>query len=246
MSSGYLSGTPVPVEGREGVPFPPQVQLGLPAPSRARGPHLAAGLDTREGVRLFHLYRPRVPSVRAQSVQVVHTCHALAARGHDVTLIGDRAEEGDPVRALAAYGLDHPPSFDLRIAPTRWPPYAGLSFRWALSRWCARAGAGSVVYARAKRYVARVPAHVPVVLEVHEVDSELARERGEDPTALRALEAEVLARAAGVVANCAGTLALLRAAHAVTVPCVVIHNATRADRAVLRAPCRPAWRRGPS
>jgi glycosyltransferase involved in cell wall biosynthesis len=185
-----------------------------------------------------------VPATRAQSVQVVHTCHALARRGHTVTLLADRATQadavraglapgadpGDPTAALAAYGLDHPPGFDLRIAPTAWPPGAGAWFRWQLARW-----RGDVVYARAKRYVARVPRTTPVVIEAHEVDSALAEERGADPGPDRALEEAVFARAAGVVANCEGTLALLRERH--TLPeATVIHNATRADRAVRRDP----------
>jgi glycosyltransferase involved in cell wall biosynthesis len=196
-------------------------------------------------MRVLHLYRPRVPATRAQSVQVVHTCHALARRGHVVTLLADRAtpeaaraaglaagaDPGDPTAVLAAYGLDHPATFDLRIAPTVWPPGAGVWFRWQLARW-----SGDVVYARAKRYVARVPAGVPVVVEAHEVDSALAEERGGDPAPARALEAAVYARAAGLVANCGGTLALLEATHALPPRRVVLHNATRADRAVARAP----------
>ncbi len=192
-------------------------------------------------MRLLHLYRPRVPATRAQSVQVVHTCHALARRGHTVTLLADRADgeaaraagldegadPGDATAALAAYGLDHPPTFDLRIAPVAWPPGAGWWFRWQLARW-----RGDVVYARAKRYVARVPAAVPVVLEAHEVDSALAVERGANPRRARALEAAVFARCTGVVANCGGTLALLDSCHALPPHRVVIHNATRADRAV--------------
>lgn len=189
-------------------------------------------------MRILHLYRPRVPSVRAQSVQVVHTCHALAARGHVVTLLADRGDLAvggrvptDPTEALAAYGLDHPPTFDLRIAPTAWAPGAGWWFRAQVWAW-----RGDVVYARAKKYVRHVPARVPVVLEAHEVDSELLRERGEDPTAMRRLEAAVLARCAGVVTNCEGTLAMLEATHTLPPLRRAIHNATRADRAVARAP----------
>jgi glycosyltransferase involved in cell wall biosynthesis len=196
-------------------------------------------------VRILHLYRPRVPATRAQSVQVVHTCHALARRGHVVTLLADRAtlagaaaaglapgaDPGDATAALAAYGLDRPATLDLRIAPTPWPPGAGLWFRLALRAW-----RGDVVYARAKRYVARVAADVPVVIEAHEVDSALAEERGADPARDRALEAAVFGRAAGVVANCGGTLAMLEARHALPAHRTVIHNATRADRAVARAP----------
>jgi glycosyltransferase involved in cell wall biosynthesis len=184
-------------------------------------------------VRILHLYRPRVPDSRAQSVQVVHTCHALAARGHHVTLLADRARgalaTSDPVRALAWYGLDRPPTFDLRVAPTAWPPLAGLWFRAQLSAW-----RGDVVYARAKRYVASIRADVPVVLEAHELDSALAEERGADPRPMRALEERVFARVAGVVANCGGTLAALEAAHRLPPYRTVIHNATRADRAVAR------------
>ena len=165
---------------------------------------------------------------------MVHTCHALAARGHQVTLLADRAVgfEGKPTDALAAYGLDHPASLDLRLSPTSWLPGAGLWFRASVAGWCARAGPGAVVYARAKRYVEGIPGHIPVVLEAHELDSALDREAGRDPEANLALERAVYARASGLVTNCAGTLHAIRAAH-LTPPHVVVWNATRSDRAVL-------------
>jgi glycosyltransferase involved in cell wall biosynthesis len=197
-------------------------------------------------VKILHLYRPRIPSVRAQSVQVVHTCHALAARGHQVTLLCDPAGMGVPnqvgrnpralprpraTAALAAYGLDHPDTFDLRIAPTTYLPLASLWFRAQVAAW-----QGDVVYARAKRYVARVRHDIPVVIEAHEVDSEQAREAGEDADEPFALEEKVFARASGVVANCGGTLRLLEQTHPNLPRRVVIQNATRADRAVTRDP----------
>lgn len=184
-------------------------------------------------MRVLVLYRPRVPTLRAQAIQVVHAAHALAARGHAVTLLADRASTGDAEAALAAYGLDRPPRLDLRIAPTAWPPGAGAWFRAQVWAWGRSPG---VVLARAKRYVRRVPAGIPVVIEAHEVDSALAAERGEDPAPTLALERAVYARAAAVIANCEGTLARLGA----TVPLPplrrVIHNATRADRVVPRRP----------
>lgn len=202
-------------------------------------------------MRILHLYRPRVPSTRAQSVQVVHTCHALARRGHTVTLLCDRADiaaagaaglsagadPGDPTAALRAYGLDHPDTLDLRIAPVAWPPGAGWWFRWQVRRW-----EGDIVYARAKRYVSRIPIPIPVVIEAHELDSALAAERGENPAPANRLEAAVFARAVGVVANCGGTLALLEATHTLPARRTVIHNATRADRAVVREPTLGAIR----
>lgn len=195
-------------------------------------------------MKILHVYRPVVPATRAQSVQVVHTCHALAERGHEVTLLADRADlpaaiaaglpgvdPCDPTSALAAYGLDLPPTFDLRICPTTWKPGASAWFRWNLSRW-----KGDIAYVRAKRYVERLPAELPFVIEAHEVDSAQAEEKGEDPGPDRALEAAVFSKARGVVANCEGTLSLLEELHALPMRRVVIHNATRADRVVARAP----------
>lgn len=184
-------------------------------------------------MRLLHLYRPRVPSLRAQAIQVVHSCEALARRGHQVTLLADRADTGSPEIALERYGLGHPPSFDLKIAPVQWPPGAGLWFRMQLAQWCRQPG---IVYARAKRYVARIPSHIPVVLEAHEVDSCLDQEAGRDPRANFQLEQQVLKRVSGVVTNCEGTLALLEATHRLPAHRRVIHNATHPSRVVARQP----------
>lgn len=190
-------------------------------------------------MRLLHLYRPRLPSLRAQAIQILHTCHALAARGHAVTVLADRGEFGDgraatPAEILADFGLDHPPGLDLRVAPTAWRPGAGLWFRWQVWRWCRGPG---LVYARAKRYVPLIPARLPLVIEAHEVDSRLDAEAGRDPARSLGLERQALGRACGVVANCEGTLSLLEEAHpALALPRRVIHNATRADRQVQRQP----------
>lgn len=189
-------------------------------------------------MRILHLYRPRLPTSRAQAIQVIHTCHALAHRGHAVTLLADRIGPADadamgsattPEGALSAYGLDHPDGLDLRIAPARHPTAAGLWFRWERARWT-----GDLVYARAKRYVADVPAAVPVVVEAHEVDSLLDAEAGRDPDPNRRLEAAVYTRASGVVTNCPGTLARLATVVALPRHRAVIWNATRADRVVTR------------
>lgn len=183
-------------------------------------------------MRLLHLYRPRLPETRAQAIQVVHTAHALARVGYRVTLLADRAVgfDGTATDALAAYGLDHPDTLDLRLAPVRWLPGAGLWFRAAVAAWCADPAHG-LVYARAKRYVRLVPALVPVVLEAHELDSALEADAGRPADGTRALEAEVLRRAVGLVTNCAGTLDAIRGAHPVP-PHAVVWNATRADRLV--------------
>ncbi len=182
-------------------------------------------------MRILHLYRPRLPDLRAQAIQVVHTCHALASRGHEVTLLADCAPDftGGPTEALASYGLDLPPRFLLKLAPTPWLPGAGLWFRANVRLWCARPG---VVYARAKRYVRSIPARIPVVLEAHELDSALDRESGRPDAANRALEAAVYRRLAGLTTNCGATLECIRRDHPTLPPARVVWNATRADRAI--------------
>ena len=180
------------------------------------------------------LYRPRLPSTRAQAIQVLHAAHALAERGHRVTVLADRGE-GDvtPEGVLREMGLPRCDALDLRVAPTTWRPGASAWFRWNLARW-----EGDLVLARAKRYVPLVPARVPVVLEVHEVDSLLAEEAGRPVDVHLALERGALARAAGVIANCEGTLAALQRVHALP-RSTVVHNATRPDRAIRPAPTSP-------
>lgn len=189
---------------------------------------------------LLHLYRPALPGVRAQTVQVVHTCHALARRGHRVTLLADREGEGDAASLLAAYGLDLPASFDLRVAPTAWRPGASWWFRRELAAWQRRARGRRFVYAREKRYLRLLPPELPVVVEAHEAEVPIAADRGEDVEAARRAEAAAMARATGLVTNCGGTLAALEeSCPALPERRVVIHNATRGDRVVERAPVEP-------
>ncbi len=191
-------------------------------------------------MRILHLYRPTLPSTRAQTVQVIHTCHALARRGHAVTLLAD-VDADRPLAtvedALAAYGLDRPPTFDLRLAPTAWKPAASLWFRAQLRAWTRVAVPDSIVYAREKRYISLLPAAMPLVFEAHDSAVEIEREAGRDPAPAYAEESAVLRRADGLVANCGGTLALIEASYDDLPPCRrIIHNATRLDRAIQRHP----------
>ncbi len=188
-----------------------------------------------ESMRWFWLYRPQLPSARAQAIQVVHMAHAMACRGHEVTLWADPAgEERLGVdKILDYYGLAPHPGLRLGILP-RSRTLASIAFRAAWVRW---ARGGGVVYARSKRYameVARFFPKLPIVLEAHEVDSLQAMERGEDPESWRVLEREVLSVARGVVANAGGTLRLLKEVHPELPPSRVSHNGCHGDR--IRAP----------
>lgn len=174
------------------------------------------------------LYRPEVPTARAQSVQVVRMAHAMASRGHAVTLCVE-ARDVDAAAILAWYGLEPVDGLRLIVLP-RSRTLAGVAFRAVVAGWLARHRRRGVVYARSKRYareVLRVPG-ARLVIEAHEVDSVQAALRGEDPAPSRALEAAVFRGAAGVVANAAGTLDLLRRTHPTLPPAVAIPNGTAA------------------
>lgn len=186
-------------------------------------------------LRLFWLYRAPAPSVRAQSIQVVHSAHAMASRGHQVTL-AVQPPSGRPSAAdvLDFYGLRPTPTLRLHVLPTG-NTAASLAHRALFLAWAVR---GGVVIARSKRYAdqaLRVAGRrITLILEVHEVDSAQAEERGEDPGPLRTLERRVLEGAAAVVANAPGTLALLRETHGSLPPAIALHNATHPSR--IRAP----------
>ena len=194
-------------------------------------------------MHVLHLYRPALPSTRAQSIQVLGTCHGLAQLGCHVTLLGQGDADIDEV--LAAHHLPPVDGLELQLGPKDNPALAGWWFRGQVAAWLHRTrGQRRVVYARAKRYAAQLgslPVKVPLVLEAHEVDSAQAREAGRAHEELEALERRVLGRAAAVVTNCRGTLELLERTHAGGLPDlrVPVHNATAAVRARAHEPTSP-------
>ena len=193
-------------------------------------------------LRVLHLYRPQVPSTRAQSVQVVGTCHGLASRGCHVTLLADPPAEGpipSPGDVLAFYGLAPVDGLDLRIAPMQGESWKSLWFRRHVLAWVMESMTGhqgrSVILGRAKRYMDEyltLPWGPPVVMEAHEVDSLLAQDTGRDARGIHKLERRLLLEVHGLVTNCEGTLRALDGAHPGILPgnTRVVHNATASNR----------------
>ncbi len=181
--------------------------------------------------RWFWLYRPVAPSVRAQSIQVVNAAHAMATLGRDVTLAVEPAEPGvTAADVLAFYGLDPLPTLHLHVLSGR-RTVASVAYRALFAAWIARGG--GVALARSKRHAAWAldlfESHFTLVVEAHEVDSAIARDREQPHEALFALERRVIGGAAGVVANCEGTLDLLGETHALPAA-IALHNAAHPDR----------------
>jgi glycosyltransferase involved in cell wall biosynthesis len=190
-------------------------------------------------MRIVHLYRPQLPQLRAQAIQVLHTCHALARRGHEVRLFATHREgQADPAALLEPYGLEPHPSLALTLLPWRHPGLSGLDFRLRVLRLATGSRRErTVLYARTKRHAAelapwRRTLGCSLVFEAHEVESAQARERGEPHEAIARLEERVLTGCDGLVTNCEGTLELLEEVHGSRLPGArrVIHNGTDPGR----------------
>jgi hypothetical protein len=174
-------------------------------------------------MRILHLYRPALPSARAQSIQVFRTCLALAERGHTVSLFANRGQ--DHTNLWAAMGAAPHPNFRLTVAPVSHPGLAGLWFRRQLAQWWA--GSPGLIIARDKRrLLAAVDRHGKrshrIILETHGLESLLKPEQAD----CRTVESRCLTVADALVANCGGTLHAWQDAHTVEQPAWVSHNAT--------------------
>jgi glycosyltransferase involved in cell wall biosynthesis len=188
-------------------------------------------------MRWLHLYRPRLPGSRAQSIQTLRTCHALASLGHEVTILADRGPGPNPV---AGMGIDVPPNLHLKRAPIRHPGLAGLWFRWNLKRWWN--GSPGVIIARDKRRLLTAIEQYGLrehrlVLETHELDSQISTDQRND---WFAIEQQCLAHADALVANCGGTLAAWKTHHEFQNQSMgVVHNATHINDENIEPPRVP-------
>ena len=178
-------------------------------------------------MRLLYLGSTDLPQTKARAIQIVHTCHALARAGAEVTLVGGRRGHGTAAQALAQYGLaPHPRLRLLRLPILRIPPSAPPPILAQFSRvWQASYLAGlaatlpfeiarrrpDVVFARDLRTarLAAGPAHAVgarLAFEVHGLPSyEVAHGAGRanlpasHVARLRELESDVFARGRRIV-----------------------------------------------
>jgi glycosyltransferase involved in cell wall biosynthesis len=76
-------------------------------------------------MRVLYLGSTDLPQPKARAIQIVHTCHALARAGADVTLIAGRRGHLGEGAALHGYGLrPHPRLRLIRVPIARIPPTA--------------------------------------------------------------------------------------------------------------------------
>jgi glycosyltransferase involved in cell wall biosynthesis len=124
-------------------------------------------------VDLLYLADIRLPLERANGVQTVSTCHALAARGHRVTLLvrpDTAAESRDP---LAFYGLDRLEGLTIARVPVAGPaPLRRAHYLAAAVRSSLTPPRPSIVFTRdlgVASLLARLPraGRPPLVYESH-------------------------------------------------------------------------------
>jgi glycosyltransferase involved in cell wall biosynthesis len=130
-------------------------------------------------VRIVYLADIRFPLERANGIQTFETCHALASRGHEVTLVV-RPDTARPARdPFAFYGQPRAASLDIvrapvPVAPLRRAAYLAFATRAALSR------RPDLIFTRdlgAAAALVRIPraARAPVVYESHGYAPEVSR-----------------------------------------------------------------------
>jgi glycosyltransferase involved in cell wall biosynthesis len=140
------------------------------------------GTDS-EAVKLLYLSDIRFPLERANGIQSMETCYALAERGHEVTLIVRPDTHTPPRDPYAFYGLTRIPALRVEVAPVTGPPAARRAgyLTFALGRALGRARQ-DVIFTRVLALASmalRVPASMraPVVYEAHAIAADAAEAR---------------------------------------------------------------------
>lgn len=136
-------------------------------------------------LRILYLADIRFPLERANGIQSIATCHALAARGHHVTLIVRPDTHVPPRDPYAFYGLGRLPTLGVEVAPLTGPPAARRAgyLTFALGRALGRARQ-DLIFTRdlaLASLLLRVPAamRAPVVYEAHTIAADAAAARPE-------------------------------------------------------------------
>ena len=131
-------------------------------------------------MRILYLADIRFPLERANGIQSMETCHALAARGHDVTLVVRPDSHEPPREPLAFYGLPPVDRLHIEVAPITGPPASRrvgyLTF--AIGRAIGRARQ-DLIFTRdlgLASLLLRLPAalRAPVVYEAHGIAADVA------------------------------------------------------------------------
>ena len=134
-------------------------------------------------MKILYLADIRFPLERANGIQSIETCHALASRGHEVTLIVRPDTETPPRDPFAFYGLPRIPSLRVEVAPITGPAAARRAgyLTFTIGRSIGRTRQ-DVIFTRdlgLASMLLNVPAmmRAPVVYEAHTIAADAAEAR---------------------------------------------------------------------
>lgn len=197
-------------------------------------------------MRILYFYRVDLPSPRADAIQIVNTCAAMARQGAGVDLHVESLGEADRKRVLGYYGLDDPDgggTLALRAIGTHWSwPLFPLKTA-GLLRTAGRTG-GCLFVREVRPYVPGLAARarragLKILFEAHNVSASLVREKqtrsGEAGRKVRdreRLESSILRLADGLVCTQKATLDALAPSLPKGIPTAVIGNGSRPAPAV--------------
>lgn len=134
-------------------------------------------------VRILYLADIRFPLERANGIQSMATCHALASRGHEVTLIVRPDTAIPPRDPYEFYGLPRIPTLHVEVAPISGPPAARRAgyLTFTIGRAAGRARQ-DVIFTRdlgLASLLLHLPAafRAPLVYEAHTIAADAAAAR---------------------------------------------------------------------
>ena len=127
-------------------------------------------------MKLVYLADIRFPMERANGIQTIETCHALARRGVEVELVVRRTDARTDAECLAYFGLEPHPKLRLRRVRAR----ARLGFLLRAAGLMLASEASDVLYTRdlILADLATKLADAALVYEAHTVAAVFAEERG--------------------------------------------------------------------
>ncbi|HMC77573.1 MAG TPA: glycosyltransferase family 4 protein [Vicinamibacterales bacterium] len=131
-------------------------------------------------MRILYLADIRFPLERANGIQSMATCHALAGRGHEVTLVVRPDSHTPPRDPFAFYGVARLPGLHVEVAPITGPVAARRAgyVTFAIGRAMGRARQ-DLIFTRdlgLASLLLRIPAplRAPVVYEAHGIAADVA------------------------------------------------------------------------
>ena len=134
-------------------------------------------------MRLLYLADIRFPLERANGIQSIETCHALASRGHAVTLVVRPDTQTPPRDPYAFYGLPRIAALHVEVAPLSGPPAARRAgyLTFAIGRALGRARQ-DLIFTRdlaLASLLSHMPAamRAPVIYEAHTIAADAAAAR---------------------------------------------------------------------